>query len=95
MKEKRTQRIQQVLSKLALIGNNLSTRASDIRVEIKRLPEMVNTRWAGSGSYVEEDTDVGFEDATEGVEEPSVDITSVEVLRWEGDEGKREGETYR
>lgn len=53
------QRIEQVLPVLSLQCDNLSTGSTAVRLEVERLPEVVDRRRGGVGSDVEEDADAG------------------------------------
>ena len=41
---------------------------------------MVDGCWAGRGTHVEEDTDIGFEHGSEGTEEPAMRVDFLLVL---------------
>ena len=68
---------------LALQRNDFSAGAAYVRVNVERFPEMVDARRPWLSSDVEQDADVGLEDRSEGVEEPSVGVDLI-IGEWAG-----------
>lgn len=83
---RRHQRVQKLQPPLPLQRHDLATRAPHIRVNIERLPQMVNRRGPGHGADVEEDANVGLEDGAEGVEEPAVGVYLFLVFFFEAED---------
>ena len=77
---RRTERVDQILSVLALQRDDLTARASDIRVDVERFPQVVNRSRAGHSPHVQQYTNVWFQDRTESVEEPTVRVDLLLVL---------------
>jgi hypothetical protein len=80
------ERVDQVDAELAFEGNDLAARAADIRVDVERLPEVVDRRRAGHGPHVKQHADVGFEHGPEGVEEPAVRVDLLLVLFFQAED---------
>jgi hypothetical protein len=80
-------RVQEVETILSLESDDLAASASDVGIDVKGLPEMVNGCGTGHGTYVQEDTDVRLKDGTESVEEPAmrVDLFLILFLETEND----------
>lgn len=82
----RNQRINQIRPILSLERHNLPTRSADVRVDIKRLPQMVYRRRTGHGTHIEEDANIGLEDGAESVEEPSMRVDLLLVFLFEAED---------
>lgn len=76
----RNERIDQIPPIVSLERHDLPTRTPDIRVDIKRLPEMVYRLRTGHGTDIEEDTDMRFQNGAKGVEEPTMGIDLLLLL---------------
>lgn len=59
---------------------DLTTRATEVFIVIKRLPEGQEGFLAGLGPRVDQDDYLGVQDAAEAIEEPSVGIDLLAVL---------------
>lgn len=70
----RHQRIEQVYAEFALHRFNLAARASDVRVRVERLPQVVQRVAAGPRADVEQDAHVRVQRLAECVEEPPVRV---------------------
>lgn len=92
----RTERVKQVLSPFALQGDNLTTGTTNVGVNVKCLPQVVNGSGPWHSPYVDEDANIGLEDRTEGVEKPTmrVDFFLVLLLQTE-DNLHRDVATFR
>jgi hypothetical protein len=53
-------------------GDNLSTSATDVRIYIKCLPEMIDRGRTRLRANIKQYANVGLEDWTKGIEKPSV-----------------------
>ena len=71
---RRTKRIKELLPVFAFEGDDFTASATDIRVDIKRLPQMINRSWARLCANIKQDANIGLEDGAEGVEKPAVRI---------------------
>ena len=72
--KRRTKRVQEFLPVFAFEGDDFAASTSNIGVYVKRLPEMINGARTGHGTNVKKDADVGLENGTKGVEEPTMRI---------------------
>ena len=81
----RDERVQKIESVFALECHNLSARATDIRVDIEGLPQVVDTRRARHSTDIEENANIGLEDRTERVEEPSMTVNLLLILLLEAE----------
>jgi hypothetical protein len=71
---RRTKRINEFLPVFAFEGDDFTASATDIRVDIKRFPEMINRAWTRHCTNIEQDADIGLEDGAKGVEEPTMGV---------------------
>ena len=46
----------------SLVRRNLATSTTNIRVQVERLPEMVQTLMSRPGAYIDENTDIRLKD---------------------------------
>ena len=72
--EKQTKRIKEFLPVFAFEGDNFAASAADIRVDIKRLPEMINRAWPRHCTDIEQDANIWLENRAKGVEEPTMGV---------------------
>src|SRR5690606_31645024 len=77
---RRNERIQKTHPALALHCLDLSTSTSNVRVSVKRLPQMIQAVVAGFCPDVEQDADVGVQHAAKGIEKPTMGIEFLCVL---------------
>jgi hypothetical protein len=71
---RRTKRIHQLLPVFTLEGDDFTASTADIRVDVERLPEVINGARTRHGTNVEEDANVGLKDRAKGIEEPAVGV---------------------
>lgn len=76
---RRHERVEQLLS-MRQHDLDLTTRASAHRLQIERLPQVINGVPPRLGARVDQDADVGIQHATECLEEPAVRIDLLLVL---------------
>lgn len=84
---KHTQRVDQILTKLALQCDDLSARTADVRVYVERLPEVIDRGRTWPRAYVEQYAHIRLQDGPKGVEEPAVrvDLLLILLLETEND----------
>lgn len=70
----RTKRIHKLLPIFAFKGDDFTASATDIGVDVERLPEMINRAWTRHRTDVEQDANIGLENGAKGVEEPTMGI---------------------
>ena len=71
---RRTKRIKEFLPVFAFEGDDFTASATDIGIDIKRLPEMINRAWTRHCTDIEQDANIGLENGAKGVEEPTMGI---------------------
>ena len=81
-----TQRVDQVLSVLSLQRHDLTTSSSDIRIDIECLLEMIDRCRARHSAHVEENADVGLQNGSKSVEEPTVGVYLLLTLFFEAED---------
>ena len=76
-----------MLAVFSLQSNDLTAGTTDVRIDIKCLPQVIDRSGSRHGSDVNKDANVGLEDGTESVEEPTmrVDLFLVLFLQAEQD----------
>ena len=81
--ERRTEGVKQRLPISTLEGDDLTAGTTNIRVNVERLPEMVDRARARPGTDVEKDADIWLENRAKGIEEPAVRVDLLLVLLFE------------
>jgi hypothetical protein len=71
---RRTERIYELLPVCAFEGDNFTASATDIGVDVERLPEMINRARARLCTDIEQDANIGLENGAKGVKEPTMGI---------------------
>src|ERR1700737_2895660 len=66
--------IQEIPSIGSFHGDDFTTGACDVGIKIESFPEMVEGFSTGTGTTIEKDADIGLEDRTEGLEEPTMRV---------------------
>ena len=79
-------RVQQVLPSRPQHSLNLTTGTSTHRLQIERLPEVVDGVFARFRTRIDENTDVRVQDTAKGLEEPPVGVDLLLVLLLEAEE---------
>ena len=80
------ERVDQLLPALAQHGVDLAAGAAEVLVVVESLPEREQRLGPGLGAGVEQDDDLGVQDAAEGVEEPAMRVDLLAVLLLEAEE---------
>lgn len=82
-----TKRIHERSPVLSLIRRNLATGTTHIRVQVKRLPQMIDALRPRHRAYVQQYTHIGLQARAKGVEKPTmaVDLLRVALLHAEQD----------
>lgn len=62
------------------IGEDLPTCSSNIHMLLEHLVKLVDACAAGLGTDIEKDADIGLDERSKGVEEPSVRVELLLVL---------------
>lgn len=75
-----TKGVDQVLTILALQCDDLTTSTSYVRVDVERLPQVVNGGRTGHGTNIKQHANVGLQDGAKRVEEPSVRVDLLLIL---------------
>jgi hypothetical protein len=75
-----TQRVQEQAPRSTLVRRNLATRPTDVTIQIKRLPEMIQTLCLWPSPDVNQDTHIWRQERRESVECPSVAINFSRIL---------------
>jgi len=83
---RRDEGIYQVVSVLALQSDNFAACAADLWIDVEGFPEVVDRCGAGHHTDVEQNTYVGLQYWTEGVEEPAMRIDFILVLLFEAED---------
>jgi hypothetical protein len=80
-----TERVEQVLPVFPFQSDDLATSATDVRVDIECLPQVIDRSGARHSSDIDKDANIGLEDWSESVEEPAmrVDLFLVLLLQTE------------
>jgi hypothetical protein len=79
----RTKRIHKLLPIFAFKGDDFTASATDIGVDVERLPEMINRAWTRHRTDVEQDANIGLENGAKGVKEPTVGVDLLLVFLFE------------
>ena len=67
---RRTKRIQKLLSVFILEGGKFTASTADVRVDVERLPQMINRAETRHGTDVKEDANVGPKNGPKRIKEP-------------------------
>ncbi len=71
---RQTERVYELLPVCAFEGDNFTASATDIGVDVERLPEMINRARTRLCTDIEQDANIGLENRAKGVKEPTMGI---------------------
>jgi hypothetical protein len=74
LNERQTERIPKLFPVFAFKGNNFTASTTNIRADVKCLPEMIDRARARHGSNIEKDTNVRLKNGPKHVEELAMGI---------------------
>ena len=92
---RQTKRIQELLPVFAFERDNFSASTPDIRVDVERLPQMINRAGARHRTDVQKDANVRLKNRSKRVEEPAVRIDLLLVFLLQAKDDLHWGNTFR